>query len=130
MRSHQKTNRRPLFSLSKDGGDFTVEYFSGTGPGGQFRNHHCMCCRIRHPKSGAMATCAEERSQEANRRRAFRRLVESDRFKGWLRLEISRRSGEQAGIEAAVDRSLGDVKIEVKNDRGLWEEAKASELAT
>jgi protein subunit release factor A len=127
MRSHQKTNRQPLFSLSKDGGDFTVEYFSGTGPGGQFRNHHCMCCRIKHPKSGAMATCAEERSQEANRRRAFKRLAESDKFKKWLRLETSRRSGELADIEAAVDRSLSHVKVEVKNEKGLWEEVKALE---
>lgn len=43
--------------------DFRVEWFSGTGKGGQHRNRHQNCCRIIHPSSGLIAT-AQCRSRE------------------------------------------------------------------
>jgi peptide chain release factor 1 len=42
--------------------DFRVEWYSGTGAGGQHRNKHQNSCRITH-KSGAIAT-AQCRSRE------------------------------------------------------------------
>lgn len=42
--------------------DFRIEWYSGTGCGGQFRNKHQNSCRIIH-KSGVMAT-AQCRSRE------------------------------------------------------------------
>jgi protein subunit release factor B len=111
-----------IFSVSKEAGDFIVEYYSGTGSGGQNRNHNSMCCRIRHPASGALATCTEERSQKTNRERAFRRIIEHPRFKAWLKLEIARRTGELARIEAEVERSMRHVKVETKDANGVWVE--------
>lgn len=62
-----------LFSFRKD--DFEVEWFSGTGGGGQYRNRHKNCCRIRHKESGLVASCQEQRSAAQNKKKAFRKLV-------------------------------------------------------
>lgn len=55
--------------------DFTVEWFSGSGGGGQHRNKHANCCRIRHPATGLSAQCTAHRSRKANQRDAFRVLA-------------------------------------------------------
>jgi len=112
--------KKLLFSLSKDNGDFLAEYYNGTGNGGQNRNKREMACRIHHPKSGAMATCQEERHQKANRERAFKRLVESDKFQNWLKLEISRQAGDINEIEQKVEKTMRQVKVEVKDKNGRW----------
>jgi protein subunit release factor A len=116
--------KKLLFTLSREKGDFLVDFYSGTGPGGQNRNHNKMCCRIKHPQSGVMAACAEERSQEANKKKAFTRLVSNPQFQSWLRSESARRSGEMARIEAEVDRSMKKVKVEIKDEKGRWIEAE------
>lgn len=76
-----------LFSLSKK--DFIVQHFKASGPGGQKRNKTSSAVRIIHPASGAMAEGKEERSQTANKRNAFRRLVETKEFKNWHRLKVA-----------------------------------------
>jgi protein subunit release factor B len=112
--------KKLLFSLSKDKGDFIVEYYNGTGNGGQNRNKREMACRIHHPKSGSLATCQEERYQKANRERAFKRLIESDKFQKWLKLEIARQAGELDDIEQKVEKAMKQAKIEVKDEKGRW----------
>jgi len=109
-----------LFSLSKDAGDFVVEYYNGTGCGGQNRNKREMACRIHHPKSGAVATCQEERSQKANRERAFKRLCESAKFKKWLRLETAKKVGELQDIDSIVEQQMKNIKMEVKDENGRF----------
>ena len=54
--------------------DFKVEWFSGSGAGGQHRNKHQNCCRITHIKSGLRAQGTEHRERSANQRAAFTRL--------------------------------------------------------
>jgi protein subunit release factor B len=122
-------NKKLLFSLSKDSGDFVVEYFNGEGKGGQNRNKREMACRIHHPKSGAVAACQEERSQKTNRERAFTRLANSNRFREWLRLETSRRSGELEEIGRKVDESMKHTRIEVRDEKGRWREAGENDFA-
>jgi protein subunit release factor B len=117
--------KKLLFSLSKDKGDFTIEYYNGTGNGGQNRNKVATACRIHHPKSGALATCQEERTQKANRERAFKRLVATSAFQKWLKLETARRSGELDDIDRKVDEAMKHVKIEVRDEKGRWCEATA-----
>lgn len=55
--------------------DFKLEWFSGTGKGGQHRNKHQNCCRITHIESGLTATGQNSRSRVANQRDAFTRLA-------------------------------------------------------
>lgn len=55
--------------------DFRLEWFSGTGGGGQNRNKHQNCCRIIHIETGITATGQTERDRTANQNRAFRALV-------------------------------------------------------
>lgn len=55
--------------------DFRLEWFSGTGKGGQHRNKHQNCCRITHIDSGIAAVGTGSRSRVTNRRDAFNRLA-------------------------------------------------------
>jgi protein subunit release factor B len=121
--------KKLFFSLSKDNGDFTIEYYNGTGNGGQNRNKVATACRIHHPKSGLIATCQEERTQKENRERAFSRLVKTPAFQKWLRLETARRSGELDDINRKVDEAMKRVKIEVHDEKGRWREATEKDFA-
>lgn len=56
--------------------DFKLEWFSGTGAGGQHRNRHQNCCRITHIESGLSTTGQNSRSRTENQRDAFKRLAQ------------------------------------------------------
>jgi protein subunit release factor B len=113
-----KPEKKLLFSLTKK--DFVVEYYNGTGDGGQNRNKVATACRIHHPASGVMSACQEERTQKVNRERAFRRLLEKPKFKKWLQIETARRMGALQNIEERVDRELKNVKTEVRDENGKF----------
>ena len=68
---NQKVNL--ILSLRKK--DFKIDWFSGTGAGGQYRNKHQNCCRITHIKSGMTESDTSNRSRVANFRAAFTRLA-------------------------------------------------------
>lgn len=55
--------------------DFKIEWFSGTGAGGQHRNKHQNCCRITHIETGLCAQGTEHRERTQNQREAFVRLA-------------------------------------------------------
>lgn len=65
--------RKLIFSATKK--DFKVDWFSGTGAGGQHRNKHQNCCRITHVPSGLTETGQSHRERTRNLRDAFGRLV-------------------------------------------------------
>jgi protein subunit release factor B len=117
-----------LFSLSKDRGDFTIEYYNGTGNGGQNRNKVATACRIHHPASGALAWCQEERNQKANRERAFKLLTETPVFKKWMNLETARRAGKLDDIDRKVDAAMKQVKVEIHDEKGRWREATTKDF--
>jgi protein subunit release factor B len=56
--------------------DFKLEWFSGTGAGGQYRNKHQNCCRITHIETGLMATGQSQRDRPGNQKEAFTALAE------------------------------------------------------
>ena len=128
MKYNVVEERELLFSLDK--GDFTLEFFCTGGKGGQNQNKRKMGVRIKHAASGAVAESREERSQLQNRKIAFRRLVETEAFKKWHKIECSKRLGNLANIDDLVDRWMDDsnIKIEVKDENGRWVEVGMDEL--
>lgn len=65
--------------------DFDVQWFSGTGKGGQHRNKHQNCCRVTHKATGITANGTSSRSRGANLKAALavcqarvKRSLESD----------------------------------------------------
>lgn len=55
--------------------DFKIEWYSGSGAGGQHRNKHQNCCRITHIETGLRAQGTEGRDRITNQRNAFNRLA-------------------------------------------------------
>ena len=110
--------KEKLFSVTRK--DLVLEYFSGSGAGGQHRNKHQNCCRCKHPASGAIGTCQEHRSKDQNTKTAFRRMVETQAFQDWIRLETARTTGMLAEIDKKVDREMRNVLFEVKDENGRW----------
>lgn len=54
--------------------DLRVEWFSGTGKGGQHRNKHQNCCRLIHVPTGLVQT-AVGRERRTNYEEAYRALA-------------------------------------------------------
>lgn len=55
--------------------DFKLEWFSGSGAGGQHRNKHANCCRITHIESGLKAQSTRHKNRSSNQKEAFNALV-------------------------------------------------------
>lgn len=68
--------------------DFKIEWFSGTGPGGQNRNKVQTCVRITHLPSGLKSVSQTHRTRTANFRDAFRAL--GAKIKDWVQAQLSR----------------------------------------
>lgn len=64
--------------------DFTIDWFSGTGAGGQHRNKHQNSCRITHVPSG-LVTTAQCRSRVNSQEQAMSAMLEQ--LKGGARHE-------------------------------------------
>jgi len=111
--------RELLFSVTKK--DLRIDTFKSGGPGGQNQNKRDTGVRITHKASGAVGTAREHRTQEQNKKTAFRRMAESKQFKAWHRVETARRSGYLADIEQKVEKQMApsNLRIEVVQE-GKW----------
>jgi hypothetical protein len=65
-----------------------------------------------------MAESREHKSQTQNRKAAFKRLTESDKFNKWLRIEIAKRCGLLDQIEKDVEDAMkvANLLIECQRD--------------
>ena len=54
--------------------DFSIEWFSGTGAGGQHRNKHQNCVRVRHIESGIVTVGQNHKSRTQNFSEAFHEM--------------------------------------------------------
>lgn len=97
--------RQKIISLNKD--DFKWQVFRGFGKGGQKRNKTSNAVRCIHEASGAVGEAEDGRSQDLNRKMAFKRMADSPEFKTWLKLQH--------------DIYLGKVKLET-HEGGEWRE--------
>jgi len=120
--------RKLLFSITAK--DCRWDYYKGSGPGGQKRNKTENCCRCTHIASGAVGKSEEGKSKEQNKKKAFKRMAESEKFKTWYQIEVSRRMGHLRNIEIKIEEELNNPKktvIEVR-DNGKWVEPKRKEM--
>ena len=116
-------NRELLFSITKK--DLTIQWFSGTGAGGQYRNKNQNCCRIIHKGSGAVVVAQEERSQKQNLKNALYKLKNNPKFKVWLNRKIYELSEQYKKdiieIEQKVNEALKEenllIEYEIKEDK-------------
>lgn len=113
-------SKEHLFSLTEK--DFEFKYSRGSGKGGQKRNKTSTKVHCKHLPSGALSTCDETRCQHQNKRIAFTKIISTDKFQAWLKLEIAIASGKLKDLEEKVDRSMRNVKVEVKSEDGTWVE--------
>jgi len=117
--------------------DFKLEWFSGSGAGGQHRNKHQNCLRITHIESGLMCVGQNSRSRVENQRDAFTRLAEKviawhnmddtgpERFKATdvirnyhaCRNEVKDTTGATATYKEVVDKNNIGIMIEERRKR-------------
>ncbi len=113
------TMKELLFSITKK--DFKINWFSGTGAGGQGRNKLMNSCRLTHTPSNTMATGQSNKSRVANQKEALHGVLEHPVFKMWFNQQILEHlSGET--VEEKVNRTLepAHIKVECKDNRGRW----------
>lgn len=110
-----------LFSVTAK--DCRWDFFVGQGNGGQNKQKTNSACRCTHIASGAVGVSQEERSQELNKRKAFKKMAETKEFKLWIKVQTARLNGEEADIEKTVNAAMNkkNIRVEGKNDKGLWE---------
>ena len=109
--------KEKLFSIT----DLEVTYFSGKGAGGQYRNRHKNCVRIKHLGSGVIVTGQSQRSKRQNILEALKNLKEHPKFKVWLMRKVYEVCQGKT-IDEIVDEAMQpkNLRIEVKTSKG-WE---------
>jgi hypothetical protein len=114
--------REKILSISMD--DLVFQTFRAGGKGGQKQNKTSSGVRLIHTASGARGESRSQRSQTQNKKEAFQRLIDSEIFKCWLKIEISRRCGLLDDVEAEVERLMapGNILVEVHSEKGTWVE--------
>jgi len=114
-----------LFSITKK--DLDIEFFSGKGAGGQHRNKHQNCVRMRHIESGVVTTGQSNKERQRNIREAFDSLIKHPKFKIWMNRKIHETiEGKTIEDKVAELMSPENLKIEVRGKDG-WTEFKGQE---
>lgn len=100
--------------------DCIVQTFRAGGKGGQNQNKRNTGVRIKHPPSGAVGEARDARGQLENKRKAFRRMAESDQFQTWARIKAM----GLRPIDEVVDEQIEgeNLIVEYRQD-GYWTEA-------
>lgn len=112
--------KKLLLSITKK--DFDIGYFSGKGAGGQHRNKHKNCVRLRHIDSGVTTTGQSHRNRVANLREAFRSLVKHPKFRVWHNIKLHEIiSGERIEDKVKDMMRTENLKIEIL-ENGEWHE--------
>lgn len=101
--------------------DLKFEYFRASGAGGQHVNKTESAVRVRHIPSGITATCQEERSQFANKKRAVSvlaaRISARERERKRLELSCQRKEQTQSGERNERIRTYNYLQARVTDHR-------------
>jgi protein subunit release factor B len=96
-----------LFTITKK--DLDITYYKASGKGGQNRNKRETAVRIQHKDSGVIVTASEQRNQHQNLKMAFKRLVNDDRFKKWLKIESARWNMKKQVVEREIENQVDEM---------------------
>lgn len=112
-------SRELLFSVTA--ADCEWSYTRGSGNGGQKKNKTSSAVHCMHRPSGAHGYSEESRSQLDNKRAAFVKMCNSDKFKQWHKMECMRRLGVLEAIDRYVDNTMKapNLRLEIKQE-GKW----------
>jgi len=107
-----------LFSITKK--DFKIDFFSGTGSGGQYRNRKKNCVRLYHIASGVLVTGQSNRDRKSNIKEALTNLVNHPRFKIWHARRVNEILTRKT-LDQLIDEMMQpqNLKIEYYED-GIW----------
>jgi len=114
-----KNKRELLFSVTAK--DCRWDYYRGSGSGGQKKNKTSSAVRCTHIDSKAVGQSEDGRSQSHNKKTAFKRMVDTDKFDRWVKVEFSRQSGALKAAEEATERLMhpNNIRVEIK-ENGKW----------
>ena len=101
-----------LFSVTKK--DLRIDTFRSGGKGGQNQNKRDTGVRITHIESGAVGESREERSQEQNKKAAFKRMVKGEKFQKWLKIKTIFTSQIIREVEKSVEEQMGDKYLKIE----------------
>lgn len=104
--------RELLFSVTKK--DMRIDYFSGTGAGGQYRNKHQNCVRIRHEPSGVIVTGQSGRDRKGNEREAIRNLAKHPKFKVWQTAMAHAIMSNGKSLDQRVDEAMQEHNLKIE----------------
>lgn len=113
--------KKLLFSVTAK--DCEWSYTRGSGNGGQKKNKTSSAVHCMHRPSGAHGYSEASRSQLDNKRDAFVKMAQSEKFQKWNKLEAMKRCGVLDEIDRKVAEEMTKIKIEIRVD-GKWTEVK------
>lgn len=105
-------DKRLIFSVTKK--DFIIETFRSGGKGGQNQNKVETGVRIKHPESGSVGESRTHRTQLQNKKEAFRRLVDSEKFQNWLRVKCAVMEQGFNDLEEKVDEMMDEKFLKIE----------------
>lgn len=100
--------RKKVLTITID--DCEVQTFRAGGAGGQNQNKRNSGVRVIHHPSGARGESREARGQKENKRKAFRRMAESDKFQWWAKAKTL----ELEPIEDIVDEMMKEENLKIE----------------
>ena len=104
--------RELLFSITKK--DYEITYFNGTGKGGQHRNKHANCVRLKHKATGIIKVGQDQRSLDQNMRKAFQSMVQDKRFQDYIKLRASKESVNGDSIAEKVNKAMREENLKIE----------------
>ena len=112
------TSRLEQFCYTKK--DFTLDWYSGTGKGGQHRNKHQNCLRLTHKPSGITVISADSRDRRSNLRVAMERM--KDRLKPWIMVQLDDKPPRVTETIRTYNEAKNRVKDHASGEKILYGE--------